>query len=184
MGSHDPMIASMIKFALEQILDFAIGKSHSPHHSRASSMLYGCCDTGDCELFHQFFDAHRLSYLTHGFRPLIFQPKGLYSTALLSSICAPWTTGTFWYCFTSSTMLSWQKFCHIGHFTESVPNCICWDIFIHYWFSCAVMLGASSLVSGKLMTLMELSFALVVVFILPVLLFVLFCPNFWCVVRA
>ena len=46
------LIANLIQFALhlEQIPDFAIGKSPL-HHNRASSMLYSWCDTGGCSSF-------------------------------------------------------------------------------------------------------------------------------------
>ena len=93
---HIPVISSMIQFTLHlvQILDFAIGKS-LPRHNRGPCMLYGCCDMGGCKFFYQFFVQHRLSYLTQGFRTLIFQSKGPYYTALLSSLCAPLPTGAF-----------------------------------------------------------------------------------------
>ena len=45
--------------------------------------------------FLQLFAAHRPSYLTKRFRTLIQQSKGLYSSALLFSLCVPWLTGAF-----------------------------------------------------------------------------------------
>ena len=47
------LIASLIQLALHlvQIPDFAIGRSPSPYHNWASSMLYGWCDVGGCSSF-------------------------------------------------------------------------------------------------------------------------------------
>ena len=86
------------------------------HHKRASSMLYCWCNRGFLQLFHQLFAAHRHSNLTQRFRTLIRQSKGLYSSALLSNLCAPWLTRSFWHCFASSTVVSWKQFCHIDQF--------------------------------------------------------------------
>ena len=47
------------------------------------------------QLFYKLVATHRPSYLAENFRTLIRQSKGLYSTALLSSLCAPWSTGAF-----------------------------------------------------------------------------------------
>ena len=104
------VIASLIQFVLHlvQISEFAIGKS-PPHHNWASSMLYSRCDT----VGYSSFTTHRPSYLTQRFWTLICLSKGLYSIALLSSLCAPWYTEAFWHHFASSTEVSWQWFCHI-----------------------------------------------------------------------
>ena len=69
---------------------------------------------GGLQLFHQFFAAYRPSYLSQSFRTLIRQSKGLYSTALLPSLCAHWPIVVFWHCFASSIVISWQHFYHIG----------------------------------------------------------------------
>ena len=83
-------------------------------HNRTSSILYSWCDTGGLQLFHQLFATQRPSSLTERFLTLIYQSKGLYSTALLSSLWLSWPTRAFWHCFTSSSVVSWQPFCHIG----------------------------------------------------------------------
>ena len=74
------------------------------------------------QLFHQFFDAHRPSYLTQRFQTLIQQSKGLYFTVLLSSLYAPWPTRTIWHRFASSTEASRQKFRHIGQLHRVFPS--------------------------------------------------------------
>ena len=90
------VIADLIQFAphLVQTPDFAIGLFH---------VLWLVWYWG-LQLFHRFFVAHGTSYLSPRFRTLIRQFKGLYSTALLTSLCAPWLTGAFWNCFVSSTV--------------------------------------------------------------------------------
>ena len=110
------LIAGLIQFALPrmQIPDFSIGKSLSLHHNWATSMLYRRYDTGSCGSFTKFFTAHRPYYLTERFRTLFRQSKGLYSTGLLSSLCAPWPTGAFCHYFASSKMVSCQQFCYKG----------------------------------------------------------------------
>ena len=80
------------------------------------------------QLFHQLFIAHRPSYLIQRFRTLINQSKELYSTALLFSLCVPWPTGVFCYCFASSTVVFWQQLYHIDQLhslflTVDVDNC-------------------------------------------------------------
>ena len=79
------VIAGLIQFAfhLVQILDIEISK-RPQHHNSASSMLYGWCDTGSCSSF--------LNSLLHIDSTLGHQSKRLYSTAKLSSLCAPWLT--------------------------------------------------------------------------------------------
>ena len=57
-------------------------------------------------LFPQLFAAHRPSYLTQRNQTLICK----------SSLYELWSTGAFWHCFPSSTVLSWQQFCPIGQF--------------------------------------------------------------------
>ena len=104
-------IAGMIKFFafhLVQIPSFAICKSpHThTHHDRSSSMLYSWCDTRGGS-FHQLFTAHRLSYMSQ-----ISDSSGPYCTALFFKLCLLLPTGAFWYCFTSSTVVSWRQFYH------------------------------------------------------------------------
>ena len=76
------------------------------------------------------FTVHRPSYLTKIFQTLICQSKELYSTALLSSLCATWPTRAFWHDFVSSTIVSWQQFFHIGQF-HSLLLTVDVDIFFH-----------------------------------------------------
>ena len=79
------------------------------HHDRASSMLYSFYYArGNCSFTNSL--PYRPSYITERFRTLIRQSKKLYSTALLSSLCAPWPTEASWYCLVSSTVVSWQQF--------------------------------------------------------------------------
>ena len=93
------MIAGFIQFTLHlvQIPNFTSGKSSS-HHNRASSMLYGWYDR-ELMFIHQFFAKHRPPYLSQRFQTLICKFKGLYSTALLSSLCAlvNWSLLTLFY---------------------------------------------------------------------------------------
>ena len=98
---------------LGQIPDFTIGKIPPPHHNSLLHALRLVWYRG-LQLFHLLFTSPRLSYLTERFRTLIRQSKGLYSNALLPSLCASWPIGTFWYCFASSTAVSWQQFYPIG----------------------------------------------------------------------
>ena len=57
-------------------------------------------------------------------------------------------------------------------------------LFSQDWFSYAVMFGVVSLLSCKPVTLIKLSFAPVVAFGLPVLLWVLLCPVSWCLLTV
>ena len=68
------------------------------------------------QLFLQIFTAHRPFYLTKRHQTLIYQSKGLYSTAQLPCLYAhaPWLTGAFWHCFASSTIVPWQQYWHKG----------------------------------------------------------------------
>ena len=89
------------------------------------------------------------THLTQWSQTLICQPKGLYSTALLSSFCAPWLIGTFWHCFASSKVVSWQQFYHIGQlhrvfFSQSMLT--------HFFTTLVQLFGAVSLMACKLVT--------------------------------
>ena len=95
-----------------------------------------------------------LQLFHHLFRTLIRQSKGLYYTALLSSLGAPWPAGAFWQCFAPSAVVSSQQFCHIGQLHRVSPHSGCWH-FSWHWFSCTVIFGAVSLLSCKLVTLMN-----------------------------
>ena len=127
-----------------------------PYHYRTFSMLYNWCDTKGCRSFIYFF-----LHIDPPIWPKDF--KGLYSTAVLSSLCVPWPTRAFWYCFASLTVVCWQQYCHIGQF-HRVFSLWMLTYFSWLWFSCAVIFGAVHLQSHKLVTLMKFSSALVVTF--------------------
>ena len=102
------IIASLIQFALHlvQIPNFAIDKI-LPHTLQL--VWYR-----GLQLLNQLSAKYRPSYLTQRVWPLVHQSKELYSTPILSSLWATWPTGAIWHCFSSSTVISWQQFCHIG----------------------------------------------------------------------
>ena len=81
--------------------DIAIHKQFK--HNRA--MLYGWCDIGDCSSFNNSLPhlAFQFDWKISNFDSSL---QRLYSTALLSSLCLPWSTGTFWHCFATSTVVS------------------------------------------------------------------------------
>ena len=83
-----------------------------------------------------------------------------------------WPTGAFWYCLASSTMVSWQQFCHIGQLHRVFSS-----HFLQHWFSYAVMFRAVSLLSHKLVTQMKLFSVFDLG--LPAQLLVLFCLVSW-----
>ena len=80
--------------------NFVIVK-RSLHHNRANVHALWMVWYRGLQLFHELFTAHRPSYLIQRFWTLICQFKGLYSTALSSSLCMGWPTGAFWHCFAS-----------------------------------------------------------------------------------
>ena len=94
--------------------------------------------------------SHRPTYLNKWFWTLIRRSKGLYSTVLLSSLFAPWSTGAFWYCFASSAMVSWPQFCHLGRLHGVVFSQSMLTQFSRYLLSRAVMSRAASLLSRKM----------------------------------
>ena len=91
------VISGLIQFALHlvQISGFGIGNWQKPFTLTENPPCFTVGVIQRFQPFHQFFAAHRPSYLTERFRTLIHQFKGLYSTALLSSLYAPWPIGAF-----------------------------------------------------------------------------------------
>ena len=133
------------------------------------------------KLFHQLFATHRPFYLTEKLRILILQSNKLYSAVLLAILFVSRPTGAPWHCFASSIIDSWELFCHIGQlhkvffFSQRMLT-----HFPLHWFRCAVMFGAVTLLSRKLVTLAKLSSDLAVAFSRPALSLILFDPVFWC----
>ena len=78
--------------------------------------------------------------MTQWFRTLIRLSKGLYSTALLSSLCVSWLIGSFWHRFGSSVVVSWLQFCYIGHLHRVFFSqwMLTRFFFSRHWFSYAV----------------------------------------------
>ena len=110
-----------------EIPNFAIGTLPSTITEPPPFFMVGVIK--GLQLFHQVFVTHWPTYLTQTFQILIYQSKGLYSTALLSSLCAPWPTEVFWHCFASfysgflAAILSYRPA------SESFPYSGCWFIF-------------------------------------------------------
>ena len=113
------VIAGLIQFALYlvQITDFAVSKSPPPQHTHTHthtitklppwftvSVILGV------KALSPFFSPQ---IWPKGFEFWFVSPKGLYSTALLSNLCAPWSSRAFWR-FTFSAVVSWLQPCHIG----------------------------------------------------------------------
>ena len=178
MGLHDTAGCcvswsdSICSHHLVQIPDFVIAKSSPATPSQSFLHTLWKVWYRGLQLFHQHLATHRPSYLTQRFWTMIQQSKVLYSTALLSSLCVPWLAGAFWHCFASSTVISWQQFFHIGQLHTLFSLQWMLTLFSWHWFNYAVMFGAVSFLSHKLMTLMKFSSALIVVaFGLPALLF-------------
>ena len=84
---------------------------HCPHHNRASSMLYSCGDSGGCSSFINSSRHINTSIWPKDFELWFVSPKDFIP---LSSLCVPGPTEAFWYCFVSTTVVSWHQFCHIG----------------------------------------------------------------------
>ena len=78
--SHKPLDANLRLYNWQK----------TPDHNKASFMLYGWFDTGNCSSFTKPFAAHRTSYLSQSFRTFIRQSKGHYFTVLLSILSVPW----------------------------------------------------------------------------------------------
>ena len=150
------VIAGLIQFALHlvQIPDFAVGKCPTPHN-RASSMFYGWCDTVGCCSF--------TNSLLHIDPPISLKDFELWYVSPKDFIpllyCSVFVH--LWHCFTSSTVVSWQQFCHIGqlhkvffslwmltHFFQDIGSVVKWDlgqsIFCHaswwFWWNCLLLL--------------------------------------------
>ena len=152
MGSGDLLNAVIvgliqIDIHLEQIFDFSISK-YSLHNKRVSSMLYSLCDTGN-----SFTNSS--SQIEPTIWPKDFELK-LYSTALLSSFCAPWPTDIVLLlnsCFLTVILL-YRPASQSLLLTVDVVTC-----FSRHWFSCAERFGAVSFLSCKLVSPMKLSSA-------------------------
>ena len=124
------VIAGLIQFALHlvQIPDFAICKS--PH---AITEPRPCFVVGLVQGVAALAPTLRCTYT------LVFDPKisnfdssskGLYSTALLSSLYAPDSTGVFWHYFAFSKLVSGQNFRYIGQL-NSLMLTVNANIFFH-----------------------------------------------------
>ena len=134
-------------------------------------MLYSRCDILGCSSF-----ASSSMLMNPSIWPKDFELfKGLYSTALLSSLWASWPTRVFWYCFISSAFLSWQQFCHIGRLHRVFSSQWMLTLFFQD-LSSPVMFEAVSLLSCKLLIQMKFSSARVVAFAVPALFLALFSP--------
>ena len=94
-----------------------------PQHNNRASFMVGLIQ--EAEALSPTLTAHRPSYLSKIFQTWIRQSKVLYSTALLSSTCTPWSNGASWPDFASSTVLSWHK----GQFHTVSSQSGCWHIF-------------------------------------------------------
>ena len=168
--------AGLIQFAIHlvQVPDFAIGK-RLPHHKWASSMLYDWCDTGGCSSLTNYLPYIDPPIWPKDFEFRLISPKEFLLSSIIQSLyaLAHWS---FWYCFASLTVVFWQQFCYIGPLHRVISQLLLIHIFSGHKFSCAVRLGAISLLAHKLVTQMKLSSALVVAFGLAALLFVLFGP--------
>ena len=107
------VIASLIQFTLhlEQILDIALGKSPPTHtyRNRTSSMFYGWGDTGFCSSF-----TNTLLNIDQKISNFDLSVQRTLFNCSLFSLCSPWPSGVFWYCFVFSKVVSWHQFCHIG----------------------------------------------------------------------
>ena len=156
---HHAAIASLIQFALHlaQISDFIIGKS-SLHHNRASSKPYSWCDIGGCSSFTNFsphidppIRAKNFQFWfvnPKDFIPLLYYPVFVCLGPLESFdfILLPQQ----WFLDSNSAILASFKV-----FSQWM------SFFSLHWFSCAMVFGAVSLLSCKLVTLMKLSSKLV-----------------------
>ena len=167
------LIAGLVQFVLHLVqIWFAIGKS--PHTLQNIFHALQLVWYRGLKLFHQSFAAHSPSYLTQVFQTLIRQYKGLYSTVVLSSLCAPWLTGAFWHCFASSTVFSWQQFCRMGPASQSFLIIVDVDTFFHNIGSVVLWCVEQSAFCHESWWLIKLSSTLVVAFGLPTL-FLVFC---------
>ena len=120
-----------------------MAKSPNPHYNRAFCILYGWydTDTGACSSFTNS-SQHIDSLIWAKEFELWF--TSLYSTALLFILCVPWSTGDFWHCFDSSTVVSWPQFCSIGQLHRVFSSQLMLTHFSWYWFNCAVILEQST----------------------------------------
>ena len=156
-----------------QIADFAIIGKIRPHYNRASSKLYGWYNTGGGSSF-----INSSQHLDPPIWPTIWirQSRRLYST--VQSMCALVHLNLLTlFCFLDNDFLTLILLYKPA--SQSLLVAVDVDtIFSWHWFSCAVMLGAVSLLSRKLLTLMKLSSTLLA-FSLPALFLTLFLvsPN-------
>ena len=152
-GSCDAVVCcdSLIQFALHlmQIPDFRIRKSSS-HHNRSSSMLYGWYDTGVCSSFANFLLYMDPPISLKDFELWFISPKD-FIPLLYCLVCLCLGLLTL-FCFVFSTVVFWQKFCHIGqlhsllltHFFHDIGSVVQWFLeqstFCHArwwrWWSC------------------------------------------------
>ena len=87
----------------------------------------------------QLFQPVKPPFWLIGFRTLIRQSKGLYSTDLLFSFCALRTSGVFWQCLASSTVVFWQQFCHLAQLHSLFLTVDVDKFFSRHWFSHTVI---------------------------------------------
>ena len=98
----------LIQFILHQVQIPTLQLATPPHHNRASSMVYGWCDSDDCSSFINPFVAQRPSYMNQRFRTDSSVQMTLFHCSIIQSLYA---IGIFWHCLASSTTVSWQQFC-------------------------------------------------------------------------
>ena len=144
------VIADLIQFALHlvQISDFAIRKSLQ-HHNRTSSMLYGWCDTASCCSFTNSSPHIDPPIWLKDFKLWFFSPKSFIKLLYCLVFVGVGPLEPL-LCFLNSNSTIYASF------TESSPYSGCWHIFSGHWFSCSEVLGAVSLLSRKLVTVMKL----------------------------
>ena len=152
------VIVRLIQFAphLVQIPDFAMS---NPSHTITESPQFFTVDViqAGCSSFTNSSLHIKPSVWPKDFEFWFVSPKYFNSTPLLSNPCAPRSTGAFRHCFASlnnaflTAFLPYKPVLQSCLFTGDV------DIFFSRdWFSCAVMFGAVSLLSHKLVTLIKL----------------------------
>ena len=159
---HYAVIAGIIQFGLHlvQIPNFAIGKSPSPYNS-AFSMICSWCDTGDYSPFTNSSPYIGPPIWPKDFKLWLVSPKDLIPLLNCPALVCFGSLELFdivllyqqW--FLDSKSAIWASF------PESSPHSRYWHIFSRHCFSCAVMFGAISLLSRRLVILMKLTSALV-----------------------
>ena len=154
------VIAGLIQFALHlmQILNFAISKSPSLYN-RAFSILNDWCDTGGCSSFPNSLPLKKppIWPKISNFDSSVQRTLFYHSIVQCLFTLALWNLLTL-FCFVNrcflTAILSYRPASQSLLLTVDIDTFFSW-----YWFSCAVMFGAVSLLSCKLVTLMKLSFA-------------------------